>query len=1093
MKETSEDLAIRARLTLPRPRRYLLRRPALFSQLLEARHYRLTVVQASTGYGKSTAVAAALQEAPLELFWYTIGESDRDPRLFLLHLVYAFRLRWPEVGERSLAILRDAGPEQRPYQAVINALSNDLISREPGPRPAVLVLDDYHLVNQSAVITGITDHFIEILPPRLHLIIATRQRPDLEHITSWRVGGELLEITQRELAFSGSEIEALFRTQYGVALTRAQVERLVTETEGWVIALQMIWQSLQSGVAGGLDQILAELPHSLEELFTYLAQEVLARRPAEIQEFLVHTSILQQLDPAACDFLLDRRDSREILRDLEEESFFVVRLGDSYRYHHLFHDLLRQEVSAHPGRAAALHQRAARYYQSRQDPEQAIYHWLAAAHRAAPGLEEYHAAAELIGQASERLIQEGRLDTVSEWITRLAPPVLADYPRLMMQMGDICRFTSRFEEAIAWYEQAQERYRAQRDVAGASRALRGQAAIYLDTVRPIKAESLLQEALKLVDGQADREDRARLLELMAENMTNQGKWEEAENLREQARQLREKGPSQTHLDVRVLLRTGRLDQACLALEQRAGAERRALQETRFREPRSHREALLLLSLIYAWQGQVSEAIGCAREGIQIGQQLGSPFVEAVGYMRLGHGWQIALHLDRSETRRRATACYEKAIEIGDQIQVERTKVEALWGLCRLHGFAGEVASAERAAHEGIELGLAAGDDWIVALITVALGASYVIADMAELAERWLERAKIAFREVGDTFGQTVACLWECLFLQDHNPEGLAPAVERLLDLVGEHNYRFLFHRPTFFGPPDPARLVPLLLAAGSEEGRQSVAGEILEGLGLARDLLFHPGYSLHVQTLGRFAITRGDQMILADEWHRDKARSLFQLLLVNQGRFLTREEIAAVLWPEADETAAEGQFKVTLNALHKVLEPDRPARAPTLFVQRRGSSYGLNLQAPLYVDNIFFEELIAQGDRATDEPAAAIEAYSQATRLYRGDLMPDAIYDDWSRPERERLRRLYLTTATRLAELLVAEDDPAQAAGVCEEVLRHDACWEAAYQVLIEAHLQQGDRVAALRVYERCTQALRDELGVEPTPQTLALHSQILG
>jgi LuxR family maltose regulon positive regulatory protein len=1093
MKETPKDHPIRARLTLPRPRRYFLRRPALFARMLEAQQYRLTVVHAGTGYGKSTAVAAALQEAPLELFWYTIGESDRDPRLFLLHLIYAFRLRWPEVGERSLAILREAGPEQRPYQAVINALSNDLVSHGPGSRPAVLVLDDYHLVNQSAVITGITDHFIEVLPPHLHAIIATRQRPNLEHGTSWRVRGELFEIAQRELTFTGPEIEALFRTQYGVALTRPQVQRLVSETEGWVIALQMIWQSLQSGIAGGLDQILAELPHSLEELFTYLAQEVLARRPAEIQEFLIHTSILQQLDPAACDFLLDRGDSREILKGLEEESFFIVRLGESYRYHHLFHDLLRQQVAVHPGRAGALHRRAAGYFESRQDTEQAVYHWLAAAHLVKPGLGEYNAAAELIAQASERMIQEGRLDTVSDWITRLAPPVLADYPRLMMQMGDMCRFTSRFDEAIAWYEQAQERYRAQRDVAGASRALRGQAAIYLDTVRPIKAESLLQEALKLVDGQADREDHARLLELMAENMTNQGKWEEAENLRQQARQLREKGPSQAHRDVRVLLRTGRLDQARTALEQRASAERRALQETRFREPRSHREALLLLSLIYAWQGEASEAIACAREGIQIGQQLGSPFVEAVGYMRLGHAWQIARHLDPGEASRRATTCYQKAIEIGDQIQVERTKVEALWGLCRLHGFAGDVAGAERAAYEGIELGLAAGDEWIVALITVALGASYVIAGLVEQAEGWLERAQIAFREVGDTFGRTVASLWECLLAQDHRHEDLPAAVERLVCLVHEHNYGFLFHRPTFFGPSDPARLVPLLLSSRSTGTTRTVVGEILEGLGLAPDVPFHPGYSLNVQTLGRFALSRGDEMVPADEWHRDKARSLFQLLLANDERFLTREEIAAVLWPEADEAAAESQFKVTLNALHKVLEPDRPARAPTLFVQRRGSSYGLNLRAPIYVDKRFFEELIAQGDRAAEDPRAAIEAYSQAIQLYRGDLMPDAIYDDWSQPERERLRRLYLTAATRLAQLLLEGEELTQAATVCEQVLRHDACWEGAYQVLIQARLQQGDRVEALRAFERCIQALRQELDVEPAPQTMALRSQILG
>jgi len=78
----------------------------------------------------------------------------------------------------------------------------------------------------------------------------------------------------------------------------------------------------------------------------------------------------------------------------------------------------------------------------------------------------------------------------------------------MYRMGELCRFASRFDEALAWYEQAKERYDLQRDVAGASRALRGQAAVYLDTVRPIKAESLLQEALRLIDGQQYREEQA---------------------------------------------------------------------------------------------------------------------------------------------------------------------------------------------------------------------------------------------------------------------------------------------------------------------------------------------------------------------------------------------------------------------------------------------------------------------------------------------------------------------------------------------------------------------------------------------------------
>ena len=265
MNGYGQDLVIRTKLVLPRARRYFLQRPALSARLLEAQHYRLTVVQASTGYGKSTALASALREAPLILFWYSITETDRDPLLFLLHLIYAFRLRWPDFGGPALKIIQEAGTAPHPHRSVIDALSNELVSR--GGQEAILVLDDYHLVNPSPQVNAILDRFLKVLPPNLHLIISTRHRPALETLTRWRVKGEMLDIAQQDLAFSANEIEALFRTQYGLSLNAQQVQRLASETEGWIIALQMVWQSLQSGVASSLDQILEELSFSRGSLY----------------------------------------------------------------------------------------------------------------------------------------------------------------------------------------------------------------------------------------------------------------------------------------------------------------------------------------------------------------------------------------------------------------------------------------------------------------------------------------------------------------------------------------------------------------------------------------------------------------------------------------------------------------------------------------------------------------------------------------------------------------------------------------------------------------------------------------------------------
>ena len=285
-------------------------------------------------------------------------------------------------------------------------------------------------------------------------------------------------------------------------------------------------------------------------------------------------------------------------------------------------------------------------------------------------------------------------------------------------------------------------------------------------------------------------------------------------------------------------------------------------------------------------------------------------------------------------------------------------------------------------------------------------------------------------------------------------------------------------------------MISLLIAARQRESPSAYAARLLEDMDLPPDLAFHPGYTLRVQALGRFVVHRGQEAVANGEWHREKARHLFQLLLTNRDRFLRRDEIAALLWPEANAAAAEGQFKVTLNALQGVLEPQRPPRAPTLFVQRRGSAYGLYPAAPLWVDATALERVIAQENKAKDEDTA-LELNREALALYQGDFLIRCVYEDWCREERERLRRLYLTTATRTAAMLLARGDADEGIRLCRQALAVDDCLEAAYQLLIRAYLQQGDRVQALRTYERCETCLRQELDVAPAQETKALIGQI--
>jgi len=293
----------------------------------------------------------------------------------------------------------------------------------------------------------------------------------------------------------------------------------------------MVWQSLQSGAVPDLDGILGQLPSTLETLFDYLAQDVLARQPPEIQRFLLTTSVLRQMDGAACDHLLDGEGSAETLRHLHERGLFVISVGDgAYRYHHLFHDFLQAGLEQDAGRARALHQRAAVYFRQIDQPEERVYHLLEA--------RQYDQAAILLEEIGPRLVQLGRFDSLGAWIGRLPEEHRAAQPGLHLLLGDILRLRADFDPALDHYAAAGQLYLEQREPLGRSRALRGQAQVYLDTVRPLKADSLLEEALRLLEPEEHRHETAALLDKLAENKLNLGYPDEAQALHHEAGLLR---------------------------------------------------------------------------------------------------------------------------------------------------------------------------------------------------------------------------------------------------------------------------------------------------------------------------------------------------------------------------------------------------------------------------------------------------------------------------------------------------------------------------------------------------------------------------
>ena len=1049
--------------------------------LLGALDYRVTFLQAGAGFGKSTALnTVSGRHSPV--IWYQVGDGDDDALVFLQHLCHATQLAIPKLDGLPLALLESwdlssGGAITREIVfRYLNAIAASL------DRHTLLVIDDVHRVSGNPEIVFILDQLVRHAPQQVHFLISSRLPVSLPSLEYWQGRGLVQHLSKSILAFTREEIARLFSEQYDFELTDDEVERVYQVTEGWAITLQLIWQNLRSGNLSILEGDLAGLQEygrqdqSLDHLFRLLAQEVFFAQPKDIQEFLRASATLRTMTVPACNALLEARDSDEKLDYLRRQELFIVPVDEqTIRYHHIFHRFLRQQSNHHA--QADWHTRAGAYFRRTDQADAAIYHFLKA--------ENFEEAAEMLTDYGERLLSSGRFDTLTSYLDTLPPEHLAAQPLLQFYLGDLARLRNRFEEALGWYRQAEAIWRDRGQVDGAAKALRGQARIYLDTVNPARAEDLLQQALRLTDGTSDRESQARLYELLAENKLNAGKPAEAERFRQQAEAMRLEGPSDSQLPYRILLRTGRLSEARSLLSARLEAEREATVHT----PRAHRETNFVLSLIHAFLGEADTALARAIEGTELGLQLESPYMTAVGHMRQGHARMLKGGRENYEMAREH---FKRAVETSRELSVPRLRVEAHWGLCRAYGYEGDIRRALEQAQSGIEIAAQAGDEWVASLTRLAMGASLALAGRYEAAEEWLNRAAWGMDECADPYSAAAARIW--LLVCAHkkgDEERVRATLPEFLAACKGRDEAFLLSRATLIGLPDPKMFVPLLLVARANGWEPVLVDQALNDLGLTR-IRFHPGYQLRVYLFGKFRCELGAQMIPENGWRRQTTRQIWQLLINFRGEMLDKEQIFEYLWPGGDPEAAQRNFKVALNTLFKVLEPNRKPGAESAYIYRDGTQYGIRPEADIWIDADAFIDALNKSDElpqaSRDEKIRAIE---DALLLYAGEYLPDARYETWAASERELLSVQYLKASDRLTALYLDAGQVENALRSAQKILTMDNCWERAYRHLMIGYHRLGDIGQVGRAYQRCVDVLAKELDVSPSEETRNLYQQL--
>jgi LuxR family maltose regulon positive regulatory protein len=405
----------------------------------------LTLVYGPAGSGKTMLVAQWLASVGDELpvAWLSLDGGDNDPGRFWIYVVEAVRSVLPAVGDGALAVLNAPGAVA--VEEAILQLINELVDVAG---PSVLVLDDYHVIEDERIHRGMAT-LLEHLPGSAHIVITSRVEPPLG-VGTLRARGRLNEVDATRLRFSRAQAESLLNEVHGLGLSGEMVTRLNDRTEGWAAGLYLAVLSMRG--REDVSAFIESFAGSDRRIVDYLGAEVLAEQPEEDVAFLLQTSVLDRFCAPLCNAVTGGRDARAMLDRIERANYFLIPLDGShdwYRYHQLFGELLRHELErSDPGSVAELHRRAGRWFLDAGLVSDAIRHLTAAG--------EVDEASDLIAANWLPFTNVGRRATVAQWLEMLPRDHVLGDGRLCLARCRTALMLGEREEMLEWLDLAEQ-------------------------------------------------------------------------------------------------------------------------------------------------------------------------------------------------------------------------------------------------------------------------------------------------------------------------------------------------------------------------------------------------------------------------------------------------------------------------------------------------------------------------------------------------------------------------------------------------------------------------------------------------------------
>lgn len=1065
----------KTKIIVPRRRAELLTRKRLLDFLFESLDKKLILVSAPAGYGKTSLLIDLASQSELACCWLALDEMDREPQRFIAYMIAAMAERFPSFGNQSASMLASLTSLEQDMERMLVTLVNETYAHIH--EHFILVLDDFHLVDDVQPIQAFLNRFIQLVDENCHLIISSRILTGLPDLPLMVARDQVSGLSFSDLAFHSDEIQALLVQNNNLRISDDEAKSLIDKTEGWITGLQF------TGAGALSADLIKPVSSTGIGLSDFLGQQVLDRQPPALRDFLLRTSMLEEFDAPLCEAVLatlysEPQNWQSLINSVVQNNLFVLPVGTDgkwLRYHHLFRDFLRTRFEReHPEEIKPILSCMGRAYEDLGEWEKAHYIY--------KQLNDSEVLAEMIERASMTMLQRAML-TLESWVGELPPSFLRSRPGLLSIRGVIAYMKGSPQEGLKLLNKAEQSFRQANNSFG----------LILTLSRRATANRFLG------DYAASLSDAEEVIQLTETNDEYQMFYAEALRVKGlaffrlgQSRQAIEFLEHSLNLYIGLndkysmpilLMETGMVYNAVGNYSEAGNAYEKALQIWRKDGNLSWQANLLNnLGVLRHFQGEYEKAATAFEEGLVCAQRSGYTRMEASIVIGLG---DLYTELEDFNV---AQLNYQNAHEIvrgmNDRFLIFYL-ILAKVNLLLLQKKAKEARQLIIDQSVTIQSGASLYEK---GMLNLSYGRLSLLEENPNKAILELEEAEHCFSEDGSKLEGDSSRIWlTAAYHQLKNSMAARQTIKNILDnrsqvanaiLVTIHQARSWLNG--LQKDIDVGRDVgDLFTRADRLAGKMPDARRQLHR---TAHVIQIPNAHLIVQALGPASVSVGGKLLTLSDWQTQSVRDLFFYFLKSP-KPLTKEQVGETLWPEVDEPQKlKLRFKNEIYRLRRAVGQDVITYEDVFYRFNRALDFEYDVEA--------FEAFLVRA-KSTPNLEEQIRLYQKAVDLVRGPFLED-VYADWVMLEREHLSQAYLSALLCLAELFQKQAQPENALVMCQRAMDYDPAFESAYSLSMQVYHRMGDRASIIRMYQVCEETMQRQLGLAPSKETEELYQRLI-